>query len=182
MSTADEALYYDSIHFAAAIVGINTSAMVESFIQRRPVLAIRDDRFRETQEGTLHFRHLLPASGGAVQHASTLDERRRQLQEAIEQPERQIAPIESFLRTFVRPRGLEDPGHADPRRRDRGALRVEHVAGALPPLSAAGAAQLEPILIRTSCSVCGCQVCQEDSSAARNSSAASRTPGQFGAS
>ena len=49
MTEADEALYFDSIHHAAAVVGINTSAMVESFVQRRPVLTIRAAEFRETQ-------------------------------------------------------------------------------------------------------------------------------------
>jgi hypothetical protein len=109
MSAQDEALYYDSIHFAAAVVGINTSAMVESFVQRRPVLAIADPEFHETQAGTLHFRHLLPTSGGAVQYASTLDEHLRQLQAALEDPDAQRAAIESFLQAFVRPHGLERP-------------------------------------------------------------------------
>ncbi len=43
MTEADEALYFDSIHHAAAVVGINTSAIVESLIQRRPVLTVRTD-------------------------------------------------------------------------------------------------------------------------------------------
>ena len=37
---ADEALYDDSIHHAAAVVGVNTSAIRSSFIQRRQVLTI----------------------------------------------------------------------------------------------------------------------------------------------
>jgi hypothetical protein len=109
MSTADDALYYDSIHFAAAVVGINTTAMVESFIQRRPVLTIRAPEFRETQEGTLHFRELLSAGGGALQVASTSDEHLGQLRAAVEQPERHRDAIESFLLTFVRPHGLDRP-------------------------------------------------------------------------
>ncbi|MEJ7569424.1 MAG: hypothetical protein WKF41_14305 [Gaiellaceae bacterium] len=109
MSSEDEALYYDSIHFSAAVVGINTSAMVESFIQRRPVLTISDPRFHETQGGTLHFQHLLPSSGGAVQHAATLDEHHVQLRAALDEPDGHRASIESFLRTFVRPHGLDVP-------------------------------------------------------------------------
>jgi hypothetical protein len=109
MSGEDEALYYHSIHFASAVVGINTSAMVESFIQRRPVLTIRAPEFRETQEGTLHFRQLLSASAGALQAASTLEQHLGQLRSAVEQPERHREEIESFLRTFVRPHGLDRP-------------------------------------------------------------------------
>jgi FkbM family methyltransferase len=109
MTEDDEALYFDSIHFASAVVGINTTAMVESFIQRRPVLTIRAPEFRETQDGTIHFRHLLSAGGGAVQAASTLDEHVRQLRLAVEHPDRLHDGIESFLRTFVRPHGLDRP-------------------------------------------------------------------------
>jgi hypothetical protein len=109
MSEEDEALYYDSIHFSAAVFGINTTAMVESFIERRPVLTIHAPEFRETQEGTLHFRQLLPAFGGALQAAATLEEHLAQLRSAVEQPERHREAIESFLRTFVRPHGLDRP-------------------------------------------------------------------------
>jgi hypothetical protein len=108
MSEEDEALYYDSIHFSSAVVGINTTAMVEAFIQRRPVLTIRTREFRQTQEGTLHFRHLL-AGGGALQVASTMDEHLAQLQEAVAHPERCQEAIESFLLAFVRPHGLDRP-------------------------------------------------------------------------
>src|SRR5262249_17944804 len=59
MTEQDEALYYDSIHFSDAVVGINTTAMVESFVARRPVLTIRSPEFRETQQGTLHFGELV---------------------------------------------------------------------------------------------------------------------------
>jgi hypothetical protein len=109
MSSEDEALYYDSIHFASAVVGINTSAMVESFIQRRPVLTIRASEFRDTQDGTLHFRHLLSASGGALQTATTFEEHLGQLRSTLEQPDRHRDEIDSFLHTFVRPHGLDRP-------------------------------------------------------------------------
>jgi hypothetical protein len=109
MSDDDEALYFDSIHFAAAVVGVNTSAMVESFVQRRPVLTIRTDEFRETQEGTLHFNELLSASDGALRVAPTLTEHLAQLRQALERPDETAPAIESFLRTFVRPQGLDRP-------------------------------------------------------------------------
>jgi hypothetical protein len=109
MSESDLALYYDSIHHAAVVVGINTSAIVESFIQRRTVLTVADARFRETQGGTLHFRHLLPESGGAVCHAGDIPTHLGQLRDAVAAPDGRRAEIESFLRTFVRPAGLERP-------------------------------------------------------------------------
>jgi hypothetical protein len=109
MSGADQALYYDSIHFSSAVVGINTSAIVESFIQRKPVLTIRAPEFRDTQEGTLHFRELVSASRDALQAAASFPEHLQQLRSALEQPQRHVDEIESFLRSFVRPHGLDRP-------------------------------------------------------------------------
>jgi hypothetical protein len=107
ISNQDEALYYDSIHFSSAVVGINTTAMVESFIQRRAVLTIRAPEFRETQAGTLHFRHLESAGVGALQVAETMEEHLGQLRDAVEHPERRREAIDAFLLTFVRPHGLD---------------------------------------------------------------------------
>ena len=109
MNNEDEALYYDSIHFSSAVVGINTTAMVESFIQRRPVLTIRTREFQETQEGTVHFRHLASAGDGALQVAETMEEHLGQLRDAVEHPERRREAIDAFLLTFVRPHGLDCP-------------------------------------------------------------------------
>jgi hypothetical protein len=109
MNEQDEALYYDSIHFAEAVVGINTTAMVESFIERRPVLTIRAPEFRETQEGTLHFGNLCSAAGSALQTAATLDEHLVQLRTTLAEPERFAKSIDAFLLAFVRPCGLDRP-------------------------------------------------------------------------
>jgi hypothetical protein len=109
MTDADEALYFDSIHHAAAVVGINTSAMVESFVLRKPVLTVRAEDFRESQEGTLHFGELRTAAGGALQTASSLGEHVPQLRSTIADPGRFAAGIEEFLRVFVRPLGLDRP-------------------------------------------------------------------------
>jgi hypothetical protein len=99
--------YFDSIHHAAAVVGINTSAMIESAIQRRPVLTVLAPEFRSTQEGTLHFSHLTGGDGaGLLLTAQSEDEHRRQLLDAIE-GRVDLGRTESFLRRFVRPHGLE---------------------------------------------------------------------------
>ena len=50
--------YYDSIHHAAAVVGINTTAQIESAILGRPVHTVLDHEFERTQQGTLHFDYL----------------------------------------------------------------------------------------------------------------------------
>jgi hypothetical protein len=55
---------FDSMFHATAVVGLNTSALVESAIVDRPVFTILLPEFRESQEGTFHFHYLLDAAHG----------------------------------------------------------------------------------------------------------------------
>lgn len=101
--------YFDSLHHAAAVVGINTSAMVEAAVIGRPVLTVRAPQFVEAQAGTLHFEHLLPEHGGPVRAAATLSEHARQLGDALREPAPFREANERFVRAFIRPHGLERP-------------------------------------------------------------------------
>jgi hypothetical protein len=107
---ADEARrnYYDSIFHSAVVVGINTSAQIESAIVGRPVHTILAPEFRETQAGTLHFRYLVDEDFGHVRRAATLPEHTAQLERSLRDgdPERLN---ERFLLRFVRPFGLDTP-------------------------------------------------------------------------
>jgi hypothetical protein len=104
---ADRADYFDSLYHAAAVVGINTSAMIEAAIVRRPVLTVETSSFNETQDGTLHFRYLLPENGGFVQTSHTLQEHVAQLAETLARPESVQSKIDEFVASFVRPLGSE---------------------------------------------------------------------------
>lgn len=100
--------YFDSIFHSDAVVGINTSALIESAIVGRPVFTVLDPQFEDTQEGTLHFRYLLRDNGGPLTVAHDLAEHLAQLAAALsdESPD---AQIERFVHRFVRPHGLETP-------------------------------------------------------------------------
>jgi hypothetical protein len=95
------------MHYSDAVVGINTSAMIEASILDRPVLTIQVEAFRDTQAGTRHFHYLLPASGGCVLSAGTFEEHVRQLSEAVAHPERGRPARRRFVEQFVRPLGRE---------------------------------------------------------------------------
>jgi hypothetical protein len=101
--------FFDSLHYSAALVGLNTSAMVEAAILGKPVLSLVTPEFAGTQEGTLHFRYLLPENGGFLRVAHSLDEHQEQLASALAQPEVVRAQTERFVRTFIRPAGIETP-------------------------------------------------------------------------
>jgi hypothetical protein len=100
--------YFDSIRHAAAVVGANTSALIEAAIIGTPVLTILADEFRETQGGTLHFHHLVGADG-LLEVAETFPEHAAQLREALADRESGAARRRAFLEAFIRPGGLARP-------------------------------------------------------------------------
>jgi hypothetical protein len=98
--------YFDSLHHSAAVVGLNTSAFIEAGISQRPVMAIMPEEFRANQEGTLHFRYL--TDGGLLTTSRSLEEHERQLAGILAGPPAAIMQRQqAFVRSFVRPRGLE---------------------------------------------------------------------------
>jgi hypothetical protein len=101
--------YFDSLHHAAAVVGINTSAMIEAAILDRPVLTVVDPAFADTQAGTLHFRHLLRQNGGFLFVASFLPEHAAQLGEVLREPAAVSETLRGFVASFVRPHGKDIP-------------------------------------------------------------------------
>jgi hypothetical protein len=103
---ADPGLY-DSLHHSAAVVGLNTSAMIEAGILGKPVYTIRTNEFAGGQEQTLHFHYLLASNGGLVEVAETLEEHVRQVGDGLDDPEAGRARSVRFVESFVRPRGLD---------------------------------------------------------------------------
>jgi hypothetical protein len=106
---ANRADFYDSIYHSAAVVGINTSAMIEAAIIGRPVFSLLAEEFARTQEGTVHFHHLLPENGGCVRLASTLEEHVRQVSDWLRDPAAARAESERFISSFIRPHGVDRP-------------------------------------------------------------------------
>jgi hypothetical protein len=105
---ADPTLY-DSLSHAAAVVGLNTSAMIEAGILGKPVYTIQAQEFAGGQEQTLHFHYLLASNGGLVEVARTFGEHVEQIGAALRDPAAGRAQSLSFVRDFVRPRGIDRP-------------------------------------------------------------------------
>lgn len=101
---ADQGLY-DSLHHAAALVGLNTSAMLEAAIVGRPVLTVLAPEFTGGQSQTLHFQYLLKDNGGPVTVAADFDEHRRQLENVLSAPRKAEKRASRFMRSFIRPAG-----------------------------------------------------------------------------
>ncbi len=104
---ADQGLY-DSLHHCNAVVGLNTSAMIEAGILGKPVFTIVSEQFSGGQAQTLHFHYLRAANGGLLHEARDLNEHMRQLAAALpdDTPRQQAL---KFVERFTRPRGLQLP-------------------------------------------------------------------------
>jgi FkbM family methyltransferase len=101
--------YFDSIHHSAAVVGINTTAEIESAIIGRSVFTVTAPEFSETQGGTLHFEHLRQVNGGLLHVAPDLAGHVGQLEAALSHPSADDERCRRFVEAFVRPHGLNVP-------------------------------------------------------------------------
>ena len=106
---AARADYFDSMYHAEAVVGVNTSGMIESGIIGRPVYSVLTDEFAATQEGTLHFQHLKNVEGGLLHLAGDLDEHAAQLARLLADGREERQRARQFIQAFVRPFGLDAP-------------------------------------------------------------------------
>jgi hypothetical protein len=109
VNESDRQDYFDSLYHSEAVVGINTTAMIEAAIVGRTVHSVLADEFRDTQGGTLHFRYLLSENGGFLRVAGSLTEHASHIAETLAAPEIGRAACDRFVRTFVRPHGIDAP-------------------------------------------------------------------------
>jgi hypothetical protein len=97
--------YFDSMYHSAAVVGINTTAEIESAIVGRPVFTVLAPDFKDTQEGTLHFAHLRGVNGGLLHLAADLPAHVQQIGAAVVTPGSADERCRRFVEAFVRPHG-----------------------------------------------------------------------------
>ena len=97
--------FFDTLVHAEAVVGINTTAMIEAAVVGKSVLTVIRPEF--AQETTLHFHHLLAENGGFLHVAGSLDEHVAQLGAVLAADDDELR--QRFVEHFVRPRGIERP-------------------------------------------------------------------------
>jgi hypothetical protein len=98
--------YFDALYHSAAVVGINTSGMIEAAIVGRRSFTLLAPTFRETQAGTVHFEYL--TSYGFLTTARSWEEHHQQLAAAIAGRGDDARSLAQALR-FVRPFGIHEP-------------------------------------------------------------------------
>lgn len=100
--------YFDSLHYSAAVAGLNTSAFIEGAIAGRPIYTVLLPEYYENQEGTLHFHYLLNVGGGLLYTSRSLEDHAAQLASAL-RGEVDASRSRRFVEAFVRPQGLDQP-------------------------------------------------------------------------
>jgi len=100
--------YFDSIYHSVAVVGVNTTAQIETAIVGRPVFTVLAPEFQDTQDGTLHFRHLREVNGGLVHVARDIGENLAQLEQTLQGPGATDDKCRRFVEAFVRPHGMKE--------------------------------------------------------------------------
>jgi hypothetical protein len=119
--------YFDSLFHATAVIGLNTSAMIEAAIVGRPVHTVLLPEFRDNQEGTVHFHYLLSGPNRLLVSARSLEEHADQLAATLADAGPHAAHSASFVRSFVRPGPDDQPATA------RFVAFLEALASAAPP-------------------------------------------------
>ena len=104
-----DADYFESLFYAAAAVGVNTSSMIEAAIVGRPVHTVLAPDFLHAQQETLHFHHLTTVGGGLLHVAESLDEHVDRLRASIASSVGTDTRSSAFVAEFVRPLGITTP-------------------------------------------------------------------------
>lgn len=100
---------FDSIYHAHAVVGLNTSAMLEAAVVGRPVHTLVMPGFDEGQVGTIHFHYLVEAYGGLATIARDFGEHHRQLSPVLRGDPVSTMKSRRFAEQFLRPHGVDRP-------------------------------------------------------------------------
>jgi hypothetical protein len=101
---------FDSIFHAHAVMGVNTSVMLEAAVIGRRTFTVLDPAFADSQSGMLHFRHL--QRPGCVTVAGSLDEHFDQLRQVLDGPPQPAPDAREFVHSFLRPRGIDRAANA----------------------------------------------------------------------
>jgi hypothetical protein len=99
--------FFDTLYYSSAVVGINTTAMIEATILGKSVLTVLVPEFR--QETTLHFHYLVAENGGFALVGENLEQHLEQLGRVLDEDEADAERRRQFVESFVRPAGLDRP-------------------------------------------------------------------------
>lgn len=99
--------FYDSLYHSSAVVGVNTSAILEAAIVDKPCITIMTGFYVHSQSEMGHFQHLL--DGNFIEVATSFSEAAALVANSIEGIDKMGKNRRKFLQNFIRPHGLDEP-------------------------------------------------------------------------
>ena len=99
--------YFNTLSFASAVVGVNTTAFLEAAIADRPCLTILSEEHRGGQVERGHFHHLL--DGGFLEAVPDLASAVDAIAAILAGHDRRAGERRRFVESFLRPGGSERP-------------------------------------------------------------------------
>jgi hypothetical protein len=101
--------FYESVFYSIGVVGVNTTAMIESAIIGKCVFSVLAPEFNESQSNTIHFGYLRQENGGMLYLANSLDEHIGHLKDILQNEESMRSQVAEFVKHFARPNGIDRP-------------------------------------------------------------------------
>lgn len=98
--------FFDTIRHCHVVVGLNSTALIESAIIGRPVLTWLTPEYEASQNGTMHFG-LIAGPDGMLIVAHSWEEHLDQLRAALGDEDLDGDRRRRFIGSFVRPHGVE---------------------------------------------------------------------------
>lgn len=95
---------FNTLYHSLAVIGINTTAMLEASVIGKPCLTIMTEEFKGSQTERAHFQHIL--RGGFMETATHYADVQSILADLLRGIDRKAAARKEFVRNFLRPRGL----------------------------------------------------------------------------
>ena len=99
--------FYHSIYYSRAVIGVNTSAIIEAAILDKPCVTIMDEEYNFKQSGQGHFGHLLDADFLEITHS--FEESVAVLADILSGKDSKKAQRQRFVTRFIRPHGMDRP-------------------------------------------------------------------------
>jgi len=99
--------YFDSLYHASAVVGLNTSAMIEGAILGQPVFTVLLPEFAASQEGTVHFHYLLDGVDALLRASRSLPAHAEELAQVLDGRDADPDRSRRFVARFVRPHAAD---------------------------------------------------------------------------
>jgi hypothetical protein len=97
--------YYHSIYHSRAVIGVNTSAIIEAAILDRPCVTIVDEEYKFKQNGQGHFGHLINAGFMEITHSFA--ESAAVISAILTGEDSKKKQRRRFVSNFIRPHGLD---------------------------------------------------------------------------